>query len=191
MEQYTLPHKKGPSLVDILLIIATLLLLIAISVTYSKAQDLVDVPAPQNKCKTNTLETTYCQNHPTNELCIQDLKINIPEQKEEVHMQVTIVEPPAKPPRLFTFRNPKSKKPLRTNKQVIQSVAFWAGKAGSVAALVAALRNKNSGESAHSEVPAVAAVQALGFLGSKYMCECYNLGTDIYQIVHYSISAAQ
>jgi len=91
----------------------------------------------------------------------------------------------------WTFRKSWQDPPLRTNKQMFRSKTFLLSTIGGAAAMIVACRNKRSGEDFASEVPAVIGIDALAYLGGRYFTQSYAVAPGVYEMIHYSISAAK
>lgn len=96
-----------------------------------------------------------------------------------------------RPANFFTFRKSWQDPPIRSNKQVFKSPVFLLSQSAMVLSMVVACRNKRSGETWGSEVPAVGAVFGLDYLSDRFFSEYFAVGPATYATIHYSRAATR
>lgn len=94
-------------------------------------------------------------------------------------------------PKFFSFRGSWQDPPLRTNRQMFRSKTYVLSQIGGFVAMAVACRNKRSGESWGSEVPAVLLVDGMAYLGGRFFTQSYAVAPGVYEMVHYSQAAAR
>ena len=99
--------------------------------------------------------------------------------------------PQPKQATFLTFRKSWQDPPLRTNKQVFKSPVFLLSQSAMILSMVVACRNKRSGETWGSEVPAVAGVFGLDYLSDRLFAEYFSVGPAIYAVQHYARAATR